>query len=72
MEPTQCLLSHARWVPPFWNCGGGSVSLDAKRFIWDHCISKNYEQSHAPYVKKFIKKLLLEIEPEREQRKTQR
>ncbi|KAI4367864.1 hypothetical protein MLD38_016487 [Melastoma candidum] len=56
MEPTRCLLSHAK------NCGGGSVSLGSQRFIWDHCISKNYEQSHAPYVKNFVKKLLSEIE----------
>ncbi|KAL3728248.1 hypothetical protein ACJRO7_032921, partial [Eucalyptus globulus] len=34
MEPTNCVMSHAR------SLGGGSVTVDVQRFIWDHCISR--------------------------------
>ncbi|XP_030534771.1 protein-lysine N-methyltransferase EEF2KMT isoform X6 [Rhodamnia argentea] len=56
MEPTDCVLSHAR------SLGGGSVTVDVQRFVWDHCISKAIGKCHAPYLKNFLKKLILEIE----------
>ncbi|XP_030466949.1 uncharacterized protein LOC115685932 isoform X1 [Syzygium oleosum] len=60
MEPTGCVISHAR------SLGGGSVTVDAQRFIWDHCISKAIGKCHAPYLKNFVKKLILEIESNRD------
>ncbi|KAL3728237.1 hypothetical protein ACJRO7_032910 [Eucalyptus globulus] len=56
MEPTVRVMSHARLL------GGGSVTVDVQRFIWDHCISKAIGKCHAPYLKNFLKKLILEIE----------
>ncbi|XP_030534766.1 protein-lysine N-methyltransferase EEF2KMT isoform X1 [Rhodamnia argentea] len=60
MEPTDCVLSHAR------SLGGGSVTVDVQRFVWDHCISKAIGKCHAPYLKHFLKKLILEIEANRD------
>ncbi|XP_039164257.1 protein-lysine N-methyltransferase EEF2KMT-like isoform X3 [Eucalyptus grandis] len=60
MEPTDCVMSHAR------SLGGGSVTVDVQRFIWDHCISKAIGKCHAPYLKNFLKKLILEIESNRD------
>ncbi|KAF8018136.1 hypothetical protein BT93_H3129 [Corymbia citriodora subsp. variegata] len=60
MEPTDCVMSHAR------SLGGGSVTVDVQRFIWDHCISKAIGKCHAPYLKIFLKKLILEIESNRD------
>ncbi|GAB4855513.1 hypothetical protein Ancab_024132 [Ancistrocladus abbreviatus] len=55
-ETPDCLISLAR------NCGGGSISEDVQRFIWEHCISRAGERSHAPYLKNFLKKVIKEVE----------
>ncbi|KAF8018029.1 hypothetical protein BT93_H3049 [Corymbia citriodora subsp. variegata] len=60
MEPTDCVMSHAR------SLGGGSVTVDVQRFIWDHCISKAIGKCHALYLKISLKKLILEIESNRD------
>ncbi|XP_050223544.1 uncharacterized protein LOC126673438 isoform X2 [Mercurialis annua] len=56
MEPTNSLISIAR------TCGGGFVSETVQRFIWDYCITQMTEKGNEPYLKNFIKKLILEIE----------
>ncbi|CAI0551106.1 unnamed protein product, partial [Linum tenue] len=59
MEPSDSLISIAR------ACGGGIVSENVQRFIWEHCINKAVMQAtigYAPYVKNFVKKLIFEVE----------
>ncbi|CAN6724706.1 unnamed protein product [Malus baccata var. baccata] len=56
MEPTDSLIALAR------ECGGGRVTERVQRFIWDHCMGKNAGKLHAPYLKKFLKKLIAEVE----------
>ncbi|KAA8545076.1 hypothetical protein F0562_019825 [Nyssa sinensis] len=56
MEPPEVLISLARV------CGGGSVTDRVQSFIWDHCISKADGKCHAPYLKSFLKKLILDVE----------
>ncbi|XAR49087.1 hypothetical protein NMG60_11032146 [Bertholletia excelsa] len=56
MEPPHVLISIAR------SCDRGLISERVQSFIWDHCISKADEKSHAPYLKSFLKKLIGEVE----------
>nr|KYP71253.1 Protein FAM86A [Cajanus cajan] len=55
MEPSECLISHAR------ACGGGSITDQVQQFIWDHCLSAPGD-FHAPYLKNFLKKLITQVE----------
>ncbi|XP_058740571.1 uncharacterized protein LOC131612837 [Vicia villosa] len=55
MEPSDCLLSHAR------ACGGGSITEQVQQFILDHCLSTPGD-FHAPYLKNFLKKLITQVE----------
>ncbi|KAL6139273.1 hypothetical protein ACLB2K_064550 [Fragaria x ananassa] len=59
MEPTDSLIGLAR------ECGGGSVTERVQRFVWDHCITKYTGKLHAPYLRKFLKKLIAEVELDR-------
>ncbi|WP_411024005.1 hypothetical protein, partial [Salmonella sp. s58724] len=56
MEPPNLLISLAR------DCGGGSITAAVQSFIWDHCIKNANSASYAPYVKSFLKKLIIEVE----------
>ncbi|XP_052180509.1 branched-chain-amino-acid aminotransferase-like protein 1 [Diospyros lotus] len=56
MEPSRVLLSLAR------DCGGGSITEKVQSFIWENCISKADENFHIPYLKSYLKKLIVEIE----------
>ncbi|KAK4273499.1 hypothetical protein QN277_021883 [Acacia crassicarpa] len=57
MEPSDSLISHARV------CGGGLITEQVQEFIWDHCLSKA-AGLYAPYLKNFLKKLIIEVELE--------
>ncbi|KAJ4719514.1 Methyltransferase family protein [Melia azedarach] len=56
MEPTDSLASLAKV------CGGGSVTERVQRFIWSYCISKAVGKGYVPYLKNFLKKLIVEVE----------
>ncbi|CAI9769500.1 unnamed protein product [Fraxinus pennsylvanica] len=56
MEPPDVVISFAR------ECGGDSITETAQSFIWHHCISKADVKWQGPYLKRFIKKLIVEIE----------
>ncbi|XP_031276362.1 uncharacterized protein LOC116134851 isoform X1 [Pistacia vera] len=56
MEPADSLISLAR------ACGGGSVTEKVQRFIWSYCISEASGKGYVPYVKNFLKKLIVEVE----------
>ncbi|XP_057503568.1 protein-lysine N-methyltransferase EFM3 [Actinidia eriantha] len=56
MEPPHVLISLAR------DCGGGSITERVQSFVWDQCLSKSDGKSHAPYLKSFLKKLIIEVE----------
>ncbi|KAJ4719300.1 Protein-lysine N-methyltransferase [Melia azedarach] len=56
MEPTDSLASLAK------GCGGGSVTERVQRFIWSYCISKAVGKGYVPYLKNFLKKLIVEVE----------
>ncbi|CAI0391976.1 unnamed protein product [Linum tenue] len=56
MEPSDSLISIAR------ACGGGIVSENVQKFIWDHCINQAAAIGYAPYLKNFVKKLIFEVE----------
>lgn len=56
METTDTLLCLAR------ECGGGKVTEKVQRFIWDHCITKALGKGYKSYLKKFVKKLITEVE----------
>lgn len=58
MEPPDVLISFAREV------GGGSIKEEVQRFIWEHCISpsEGNGEYHRTYLKRFLKKLIAEIE----------
>ncbi|XP_047152496.1 protein-lysine N-methyltransferase EEF2KMT-like isoform X1 [Vigna umbellata] len=58
MEPSHCVISHAR------ACGGGSITGQVQQFIWDHCLSAPGD-FHAPYLKNFLKKLISQVESDR-------
>ncbi|XP_022642286.1 protein-lysine N-methyltransferase EEF2KMT isoform X2 [Vigna radiata var. radiata] len=58
MEPSHCVISHAR------ACGGGSITEQVQQFIWDHCLSAPGD-FHAPYLKNFLKKLISQVESDR-------
>ncbi|XP_061348431.1 uncharacterized protein LOC133293839 isoform X2 [Gastrolobium bilobum] len=55
MEPSECLISHAR------ACGGGSITEQVQKFIWEHCLSTP-DDFYAPYLKNFLKKLITQVE----------
>ncbi|XP_027353438.1 protein-lysine N-methyltransferase EEF2KMT [Abrus precatorius] len=55
MEPSECLISHAR------ACGGGSITEQVQKFIWNHCLSTPGD-FHAPYLRNFLKKLITQVE----------
>ncbi|KAL9270376.1 Protein-lysine N-methyltransferase EEF2KMT-like protein [Drosera capensis] len=52
MEPLDSLLALAR------ECGGGSITEEAQRFIWENCVSEadQSKKGHAPYIMNFMKK----------------
>ncbi|TYJ24021.1 hypothetical protein E1A91_A08G232500v1 [Gossypium mustelinum] len=56
METTDTLLCLAR------ECGGGKVTEKVQSFIWDHCLTKAVGKGYESYSKKFLKKLITEIE----------
>ncbi|KAB2071482.1 hypothetical protein ES319_A08G224800v1 [Gossypium barbadense] len=43
-------------------CGGGKVTEKVQSFIWDHCLTKAVGKGYESYSKKFLKKLITEIE----------
>ncbi|MBA0680860.1 hypothetical protein Goari_012537 [Gossypium aridum] len=56
METTDSLLCLAR------ECGGGKLTEKVQSFIWDHCLAKAVGKGYESYSKKFVKKLITEIE----------
>ncbi|KAK8698130.1 hypothetical protein V6N13_114260 [Hibiscus sabdariffa] len=56
METTDTLLCLAR------DCGGGKVTEKVQTFIWDHCLTKAVGKGYESYLKKFVKKLITEVE----------
>lgn len=56
MEPSDSLISISK------ECGGGEITENVQNFIWDKCISKSNGKGHTPYIKSFLKKVILEIE----------
>lgn len=56
MEPSDSLVSLARV------CGDGSVTERVQRFIWNYCISRAVGKAYAPYLRNFLKKLIVEVE----------
>ncbi|XP_012476621.1 uncharacterized protein LOC105792549 [Gossypium raimondii] len=56
METTDSLLCVAR------ECGGGKLTEKVQSFIWDHCLTKAVGKGYESYSKKFVKKLITEIE----------
>nr|XP_043634160.1 putative uncharacterized protein DDB_G0277003 isoform X2 [Erigeron canadensis] len=56
MEPSHSLLSLSR------ECGGGAITETVQNFISEQCISQSEGKGHTPYIKSFLKKLILEIE----------
>ncbi|GMI88796.1 hypothetical protein like AT5G27400 [Hibiscus trionum] len=56
METTDTLLCFAR------ECGGGKVTEKVQSFVWDHCLTKAAGKGYESYLKKFVKKLITEVE----------
>ncbi|MBA0854413.1 hypothetical protein Goshw_030119 [Gossypium schwendimanii] len=56
METTDSLLCLAR------ECGGGKLTEKVQSFVWDHCLTKAVGKGYESYSKKFVKKLITEIE----------
>ncbi|XWS58234.1 hypothetical protein CRYUN_Cryun08bG0017000 [Craigia yunnanensis] len=56
METMDTLLCLAR------ECGDGKVTEKVQRFIWDHFLSKSVGKGNESYLKKFLKKLITEVE----------
>ncbi|GER24584.1 S-adenosyl-L-methionine-dependentmethyltransferases superfamily protein [Striga asiatica] len=56
LEPPDAVISIAREL------GGGSVTESVQSCIWRHCISKADLKWQGPYLKRFLKKLIFEIE----------
>ncbi|XP_019186139.1 PREDICTED: protein-lysine N-methyltransferase EEF2KMT isoform X1 [Ipomoea nil] len=56
MEPPDIIISFAR------DCGGGKILERVQRFIWEHCINRTDTKPFAPYLRSFLKKLIVEIE----------
>ncbi|KAL3616913.1 hypothetical protein CASFOL_039307 [Castilleja foliolosa] len=56
LEPPDVVISYAR------EFGGGSITETVQSCIWQHCISKADLKWQGPYVKRFLKKLITEIE----------
>ncbi|XP_071707530.1 uncharacterized protein [Rutidosis leptorrhynchoides] len=56
MEPSASLISIAR------DCGGGAITETVQKFISEQCIAKTDGKVHAPYMKSFLKKVILEVE----------
>ncbi|MCD7471877.1 hypothetical protein HAX54_012651 [Datura stramonium] len=55
-EPTDFVISFAR------DFGGGSITERVQSFIWNGCINKFDVKCNFPYLKRFLKKLIIEIE----------
>ncbi|XP_073133598.1 uncharacterized protein [Henckelia pumila] len=55
-EPPDVVISLAR------DCGGGSLDDRVQSCIWRQCICKADVKLQGPYLKRFLKKLILEIE----------
>ncbi|XP_060204100.1 uncharacterized protein LOC132632255 isoform X1 [Lycium barbarum] len=55
-EPPDFVISYAR------NFGGGSITERVQSFIWNGCINKSDVKCNGPYLKRFLKKLIVEIE----------
>ncbi|CAA0832338.1 S-adenosyl-L-methionine-dependent methyltransferases superfamily protein [Striga hermonthica] len=56
LEPPDAVISIAREL------GGGSITESVQSCIWRHCISKADLKWQGPYLKRFLKKLIFEIE----------
>ncbi|KAL2244681.1 UNVERIFIED_CONTAM: hypothetical protein Sindi_2736300 [Sesamum indicum] len=56
MEPPNVVISFAR------EFGEGSITESVQSCIWHHCITKADLKWQGPYLKRFLKKLILEIE----------
>jgi hypothetical protein len=57
MEPPTSLISLARV------CGGGTITVDVQSFICQRFLTKSSDgKYHAPYLRNFLKKLIVEIE----------
>ncbi|GAB2246480.1 hypothetical protein Droror1_Dr00001973 [Drosera rotundifolia] len=57
MEPLDSLLALAR------ECGGGSITEEVQRFIWQNCVSEaDSKKGHVPYIMNFLKKVITEVE----------
>ncbi|KAK4399344.1 hypothetical protein Sango_1409900 [Sesamum angolense] len=56
MEPPDVVISLAR------EFGEGSITESVQSCIWHHCITKADLKWQGPYLKRFLKKLILEIE----------
>ncbi|KAH0780084.1 hypothetical protein KY290_006511 [Solanum tuberosum] len=55
-EPPDFVVSFAR------DFGGGSITERVQSFIWNVCINKSDVKCSLPYLKRFLKKLIVEIE----------
>ncbi|KAL6953263.1 hypothetical protein U1Q18_043517, partial [Sarracenia purpurea var. burkii] len=44
------------------DCGGGSITERVQSFIWEYCIRRADEKTHPPFLKSFLKKLIVEVE----------
>ncbi|KAL7003038.1 hypothetical protein U1Q18_004196 [Sarracenia purpurea var. burkii] len=56
VERPHLLISLAR------DCGGGSITERVQSFIWEYCIRRADEKTHPPFLKSFLKKLIVEVE----------
>ncbi|XP_042006833.1 uncharacterized protein LOC121755580 [Salvia splendens] len=56
LEPPDIVISYAREL------GGGSITESVQRCIWLRCISKADLKLQGPFLKRFLKKLINEIE----------
>lgn len=61
-----CCCEERDWtICCLWNrrkCGGGVITERVQIFIWENCISKYATRGYAPYLKKFLKRLITEVE----------
>ncbi|KAK4344971.1 hypothetical protein RND71_035147 [Anisodus tanguticus] len=55
-EPPDFVISYAR------DFGGRSITERVQSFIWNGCINKSDVTCNGPYLKRFLKKLIVEIE----------
>ncbi|PHT70033.1 hypothetical protein T459_25137 [Capsicum annuum] len=55
-EPPDFVISFAR------DFGGGFITERVQSFLWNECINKSDVKCNLPYLKRFLKKLIVEIE----------